>query len=466
MAFKIRARNFVLIAFFIFCLGLLLFYPIKYANGDFTSDLKTTPQDAFAYLNPATENNLLISPAEQKLLSQQYLQNYFSPWADKINIPWLDKAVQPLDDVKQIELDYERAFLAAPGWGENRLHNSKQWVRKIIVNMDMDAFPNYQQKAITIDDASLRVLPSDDSSYDNWNKPGEGYPFDYLQDAYIPANTPALILQTTVNKAWDLILIHNDLGWVRAEHLALVDKQFIKEWKIGPYVGLIRDHLAIVGSEHHFHFLGRIGALYPLATKVNLTSGNYAIKIAVANSHNHAVINNAVINAQEAAVFPLAATSKNIAMIINHLLGEYYGWGGMNGYRDCSETQADLFAPFGIWLPRNSVEQADTRTYISLKQLPATQKQQLIIEKGIPFLTLLKLPGHIVLYIGQRKGVAYIFHNFWGVHTRNIFGEPGRAIVGKTSITPITLGQGYFNVPKSFLDLVQGMTILNTTIRQ
>jgi cell wall-associated NlpC family hydrolase len=465
MAVKFRTKSFVCIIFLIFCISILSFYILKHAGEDFTLELKNTPQNAFAYLNPTTEDNFLIPPAQQKLLSQLYLQHYFSPWGNKLTMPWLGAAVVTPSDVKQTELNYVRDFLAAPGWGENRLHNSKQWLQKIAANMNLSAFPNYQQKAITVDNAGMRVLPTDDPSYDNWGKAGEGYPFDYLQEAYVPANTPALILQTTYNKAWDLILIHNDLGWVRAEHLAVVENQFIKEWKTGSYVALIRDHVTIEDSEHHFHFLGRIGAIYPL-TKTGLAATDYQIKIAVADRNDHAVISQTTINSHDVAIFPLAATSKNIATVANRLLGEDYGWGGMNGYRDCSETLADLFTPFGIWLPRNSAEQADTGVFTPLNQLSAAKKQQFIIATGIPFLTLLKLPGHIVLYIGEHDGTAYIFHNFWGVHTRNIFGYPGRAMVGKTSITPLTLGQGYLNVPKSFLDLVQGMTILGMATHQ
>ena len=37
--------------------------------------------------------------------------------------------------------------------------------------------------------------------------------------------------------------------------------------------------------------------------------------------------------------------------------------------RDCSSTLRDLFTPFGLWLPRNSGQQAGEGIYISLKDL-------------------------------------------------------------------------------------------------
>ena len=35
-----------------------------------------------------------------------------------------------------------------------------------------------------------------------------------------------------------------------------------------------------------------------------------------------------------------------------------YGYGGLYDNRDCSAMTRDLFAPFGLYLPRNSSEQA------------------------------------------------------------------------------------------------------------
>ena len=49
------------------------------------------------------------------------------------------------------------------------------------------------------------------------------------------------------------------------------------------------------------------------------------------------------------------------------------------------------------------------------------------------------MPGHIMLYIGQRRGHPLVFHNMWGVRTRNS-GRPGRHIVGKAVITTLAPG--------------------------
>jgi hypothetical protein len=123
-----------------------------------------------------------------------------------------------------------------------------------------------------------------------------------------------------------------------------------------------------------------------------------------------------------------------------------------------------LFTPFGLWLPRNSASQARVGKYIPLQHLGQSQKEKLIIQKGIPYLTLLWKKGHIMLYIGAHQGKAIIFHNLWGIKTKNN-GKEGREIVGKSVITTIQPGKELDNLhPQkgSLLKNIIGMAILTT----
>ena len=84
----------------------------------------------------------------------------------------------------------------------------------------------------------------------------------------------------------------------------------------------------------------------------------------------------------------------NAVKIANELIDEPYGWGGLYGNRDCSAMTRDFFAPFGIWLPRHSEDQAKkVGTYIDLQNLEPEQKEKIILEQGIPYLSLLWRKG-------------------------------------------------------------------------
>jgi cell wall-associated NlpC family hydrolase len=325
--------------------------------------------------------------------------------------------------------------------------------------MAMENFPNKKQPAITIATADLRVLPTRDPSFGDYRQAGEGYPFDYLQAALLPANLPVFILQTTRDGAWSLVVSFFDIGWVESKALAMANPAFMQQWQSGSYVTFLQD-ASVFDAQNQFRFQARIGSLLPLAERITTPQTRYSVWIAVADSNQQAVLKKTWIEAQIAAPWPLPITAQQIAAVINQLLKTNYGWGEYNGYRDCSATQMNLFAVFGVWLPRTSEDQRLVGQFVDLSHLHAYAKQQKILSEGQPFLTLLHLPGHVVLYIGEKNKRAYVFHNFWGAHTENLLGQKGRSIYGHAAITPVDLGKGYMNIPKPLLNSVQSMTIL------
>ncbi len=79
-------------------------------------------------------------------------------------------------------------------------------------------------------------------------------------------------------------------------------------------------------------------------------------------------------------------------------------------------------------------------SYINLQGLDPEQKEKIILEKGVPYLSLLWRKGHVMLYIGEQNGRALIFHNIWGIKTRDLAGNEGRKIIGKAVITTLRPG--------------------------
>jgi hypothetical protein len=137
----------------------------------------------------------------------------------------------------------------------------------------------------------------------------------------------------------------------------------------------------------------------------------------------------------------LKLNKKNLKAIINEVEKTNYGWGGIYNQRDCSSMLRDLYAPFGIWLPRNSSQQAKIGKVIFLKDKTDKEKVQIIKEKAIPFKTLLYKRGHIVLYLGTYNEKIIIFHNAWGIKTKKD-GVEGRYVVGKPVYTTLQFGRG------------------------
>jgi hypothetical protein len=153
----------------------------------------------------------------------------------------------------------------------------------------------------------------------------------------------------------------------------------------------------------------------------------------------------------EISSFPVAFTPRNAAWAMDQLIGEPYGWGGMYGLRDCSAMTRDYFTIFGIWLPRNSADQAFSGAAISLKNITVGERLKAIVEKGVPFATLIHMPGHIMLYLGVYDGEPVVLHNVWGVRVKAKDGKAGRAVIGRTVISSLRAGAELTDRPASSL---------------
>jgi cell wall-associated NlpC family hydrolase len=205
-----------------------------------------------------------------------------------------------------------------------------------------------------------------------------------------------------------------------------------------------------------------LGSIFPL--KQEQAHGHIAL-VPGRNEQGKAVLQEAFFSKAQAEAFPLQATPEKIAELASGLMGQSYGWGGLYENRDCSAMLKDLFAPFGIWLPRNSKYQAKRGRVLELEGLSAAEKQSLIMEKGRPLQTLIYMPGHIMLYLGSRQGQPVVLHNMWGLRTQDFWGHEGRKVVGRTVITTLQPGRGLPGLNRdqgNLLQQVKSMNILSS----
>jgi hypothetical protein len=436
------------ILFFIWTLSITLGMVGCAQKEDAQQILGNISQNITDYINPAVSQIPLLEKEQQSALSQDYLQHFFSPWTGQ-------KVFYDNKTIKEKEFSFVQQFEQAPGFGENQQYHTKAWITQIKDNMNMDvSFGQHPQKAIVTEASDLRVLPTMDPSYGSLTKAGEYYPFDLLQESYVSIGTPILIIQSSKEGAWDLILLHNGVGWISHQHIAYVDDDFIKKYQAMPMGVITADHTG-VNVQGKFAFSGRMGAIYPVPENAPA-----ALYIPVREENQQAVIALANTDKNNLSLFPVLFTPKNMAALIQPILGNPYGWGSLYAYRDCSATTEDLLASFGVWLPRNSGEQMKTGNPLSLASMNRKQKEVIIASQGIPFLTLIGMPGHVMLYLGQYQGKSYVLQTIWGLHTKVPFFEEGRAVIGQTVITPLDFDGHFLDVPTKFVDKVNGMTNL------
>lgn len=408
----------------------LLFTACSYKDKQL-ADLKNLPQDTSLYTK-----DLKLPNINQNHLIKEFKKNYFNAW-----------------DLDKLSFTKEEAFWARDSYFgkeiylENYKLASKEWFNKQIDNSNMKEYNRVLKKALLTKNSDFKLFPTNSKLFFNPKKAGEGFPFDYNQNTRVKINTPVLISHYSKDKAWAFVESNYVLGWVRIDNLLIVNEKIIKEYQDSELHIIIKEGFEIFDS--NFSEDLKIGTLFPKLGKNYLIASNKGIK-------------RVKINKDKISKFPLDINSKNITKISNRFINEPYGWGGANNHRDCSSFTQDFFSSFGIYLKRNSEAQTKLHKYIDLSALSNDEKKAKIKNKGIAFLTLIYLKGHIMLYIGTFNNEPLVMHNIWGIKTFNFFKE-GRNIIGKTVITSLEPGIELVNIDskRSLLKEIQGMVLLN-----
>ena len=399
-------------------------------------DLKIYPQTPYPY----TKNIKPLSKQQQTKLYKQFLKIYFKPW-DRKNMSMSKKNASWGENYSHIKM-----------YGENYQLVSKKWWKRIIALSNMSKFATVKQRAITIRNTNLRVLPSKKPLFKRFDQAGEGFPFDYNQNSSITLNSPLLISHYSTDKAWAYVESSYVSGWIDINDIATVSDNLVDKFRYKHrYFVAIKDDFPIYKNGIFKDYV-KLGTIFPSR------KGKF---VTVIRDNNGKGYISRLDKNKNIVSFPIKFNRKNLNMVISQLIGKPYGWGGLYGNRDCSLLTKDLLAPFGFALQRNSFGQTRSGKFISLKGKNNKQKLKIIKDKGIPFLSLIYIQGHIALYIGTKDKTPLILHSVWGVKTiKN--GIQGRHIIGKSVISSLEIGKELkdYNPKKSILHKVKGLVIL------
>ncbi|HHF0529900.1 TPA: SH3 domain-containing protein [Legionella anisa] len=392
----------------------------------------------------------LLKQAYQEGQLQQFYNHYYSDRGEGLS-PWNEKMVNSaLPVVKKIELellaeydnqnksDQERHF------AENFKEHDAVWLNRIKNNMDLPAIEglgyNEKNRAIAVNNTFARALPDHAPDFFHFTMPGQGFPFDNLQESVIWAGTPLYIFTVSQDKSWSLVLTPDAyFAWVKSSDIAYASSGFINEWNSAAKKGLVaitETEASIVNQHQNFQFAGYIGAVFPFHNR----NENYiSILIPIKNADQQAVIQTGFVTSQSASLMPLEASKKNMAKIMKQLQNRPYGWGGAFFFNDCSQELKSIFTPFGIWLPRNSAQQAKLGSGIDLTQNTVDERISALKVQGHPLMTLIYIGGHVMLYLGNKpvnnhELVAITYQNLWGLSPES---KDKRYVIGQSLFFPL-----------------------------
>ena len=410
-------------------------------------DLRRLPQDLTVYAQHAGKDKRLLSKQEQARQDARFNRIFFSPWNQTV----------PSVTAKALALRFGKG---PQGFTEN----AQPWTRvdwdHMRVNANLAAYPCVAAPAITIRHTFMRELPTLRARMTGARPLGQDNPFDMFQYSSLLLGTPLYAAHISADGLWYFVDSPIASGWAPTEDVALVDAALMAQYRNGRYAAIIRDDLplateaGVIGRTH-------VGAIYPLHRE---SSRGVQMLAPVRGPQGQAAIAVVECGLDQARAKPLPLNPAWLARVGNQMMGQPYGWGGLYAWRDCSSTTRDLFAPFGIWLPRNSAAQGRSGSYIALEDMDGVDKEGLIKSSGVPFMSLLWMRGHIMLYLGQYRNESVVFHNLWGLRIVAEGDDNARHVLGRAVVSSLRLGQELpaLQSGATLLDRLKGMATLPT----
>jgi hypothetical protein len=403
---------------------------IDYMPSNDVKDTIEIPQN----LKPFAKQAEYMTPQEQLDYDEKYNEIFFEPW----NLTQMD-----LDET---EKTWQFMFAKKKMYHRYGDRIPKSWFQQEIKNSNFNSYNSVTKPAIIIKHSDIKLYPTDEEFYYNTTKAGEGFPFDYNQNSSIYVNTPIFISHYSLDKKWAYIKAPFAFGWVKVNNIALVTPKFKDKFQTGAMAIATTDNLNLLDENNRKISLIKLGTIFPM----NPEKKEYYT--ARKNEKGFAYLDKMIPQTVNLiARKPIKFNKFNIEYIGKQLLGEPYGWGGKMKTRDCSTLTRDFFAPFGIYLPRNSKQQAQSGEYLSLKGLSPKEKENIILNYGKPCRSLLVLPGHVTIYLGQRNGEPIIMHDYWGARLK----DGTKHILGRSIITTTKVG-------KEIPDIKEKSMLINT----
>lgn len=311
------------------------------------------------------------------------------------------------------------------GWWwdeENQEWSAKDAMGHIYNNIipngiDPDATETMEYKyAICTTRTCMQPFPTDYPLRDDPTDPD----FDYLYHTMIRVNEPLLLQTQSADKKYYLALSQGISGWIPAKDVAICKDraEWLDAWNTDNVLVVWDDKIYTEDSNTTPQTANRklpMGTRLPLADASEING-----KIGNRTAHNNHVVWMPVRNedgsfSKELALIGenrkvsegyLPLTTRNILKVAMNQLGDAYGWGGMLGSEDCSGYMRDVYACFGLDMPRSINRTNGVFKTWSLSEMDDAEKTAFI--KKLPPGTVLAFSGHEMMYLGREGDTLYV----------------------------------------------------------
>jgi len=316
-------------------------------------------------------------------------------------------------------------------------------------SLALDAIPDAPTVnfALVVRRAALRTFPTMQRVF---SKPGD-FDIDRFQESALFPGTPVAMLHASRDGAWRFVVAPNYAAWIRMDALAAGSRDEVLGYAAK------QPQLVVTGDGVRTAFDPARPALSQLpldmGTHVSLladwprdmpVSGQAAYSAWVARLPTRGVdgrlqfVPALIPRGQDVRAGELPLSRANLLRQAFKLLGERYGWGHDYGGRDCSGFLSDVFATFGVRMPRNTGDQARTPIFVHEAFDDATSRaDRLRAVDALQVGDLVYVPGHVLMVVGSEGGDPWVIHDVQGVSVRDADGGLRRLPLNGVSVTPL-----------------------------
>jgi cell wall-associated NlpC family hydrolase len=336
---------------------------------------------------------------------------------------------------------------------------------RLTTNLGIEALPEISDAryGLVVQRSSMRGFPTDDRIFDA----RDGYELDRFMETTAYVGEPIVVLADSTDKKWVLGQVGNYLAWLKAETVAFGPKDAVFGYSDGG------NFITVTGKEVRTNFdpldatLSEVplfmGMKIPLANAAEIPAtidgqppnGNYVLKLPIRAEGGGLQIKLALLSrSADVSVGYLPMTRENILRQAFKLQGTRYGWGGSFRGVDCSSLIMEVYKTFGLFLPRNSGDQAN-KTVGQAYPLPEgtslEERARILAQAKVG--AALWLPGHIMLYLGKYRGEHFVIHAFTGFGRMKENGEQEVVRQEQVAVTPLSILVR--DKPKTYLEQVR-----------
>lgn len=289
-----------------------------------------------------------------------------------------------------------------------------------IENFDIERYSGKVRYAVTVRNTEERILPTAERGFQNI----DNSLFDDHIMTMLLAAEPLLVLHQSLDGMWYFVIgQYAPAGWVYKDDIAFCsDRKSWEETQSGDFLLVTANRIRLDMKDPG----GRDYTELSMGTKLKLMPADsvhtdtdqrfgknvYAVSFPYRKEDGMLGLREVFLPAREGVhVGYLPYTRRNILNLAFSCLGDRYGWGGTFGARDCSSYIQDIYRCFGILLPRNSSRQIEFhgRT-LDLSGMSTEQKYKVLKKEAVPG-SVMYMPGHVYMYLGQENGRIYTINS-------------------------------------------------------